>query len=239
MLLKNLRQHARNIDRLNLNALRRRHTTHLEQVDQHARESSYLASKVPNNAGIARVHGRRPFFQQLCDTGDGGDRRTQFVAHIRGETLFAGDASLHRIGHVVEGIGDRVEVRITRRRKPNIEIAGSQRAGAVTELVDRNEQATYGVPAEQSAESAGEDRHDHQAPPTDDEGTVECAQREDLDEKAPRGRQADHQVGIASHIDALLSAFNLSLSQQIGRERVRRDRHGRGEPGTADPQHRL
>jgi hypothetical protein len=59
--------------------------------------------------------------EHLSSSGHRSDRRTQFVADLRGETFFAFDTGLNGIGHVVEGDDEATEFGVVGRFEAGIE----------------------------------------------------------------------------------------------------------------------
>ena len=103
----------------------------LEQVHHHRVEPPHLADHdVERLLGPigqlapARVH-------HLGGRGEGGDRRAQLVADVAGEARLPFDTGLHGVSHLVEGVGQAVEVGVPLGGHTRVEPSRGDLAGGV------------------------------------------------------------------------------------------------------------
>ena len=82
----------------------------LEEVDHHGVEAAHLADDDVERLLGAVGQLAAPAVDDLGGGGEGGDRRAQLVADVGGEAGLPLDAGLHGVGHVVERVGEPVEV---------------------------------------------------------------------------------------------------------------------------------
>ena len=126
----------------------------LEEVDDHGVEAAHLADD--DVEGLLGAVGElaAPSVDDLGGGGQGGDRGAQLVADVGGEAGLALDAGLHGVGHVVERVGEPVEVGIALAGDARVEVAGGDLAGGVGDPPERAEQAAARPPARRRSPGA-------------------------------------------------------------------------------------
>ena len=157
----------------------------LEEVDDHGVEPAHLADD--DVEGLLGAVGQlaAAAVDDLGGGGQRGDRGAQLVADVGGEAGLALDAGLHGIGHVVERVGELVEVGIALARDPGVEVAGGDLTGGVGDPTQRSQQTPTRPPPD-----ARRQRHRDQR--ADDQG------QQDRPQRAPGGieRERLEVVGI-------------------------------------------
>ena len=112
----------------------------LEQVEHELVEAVHLVDDDVERLLAAFGEVGPAGVEHLDRGGEGGDRRAQLVADVGGEPGLAFDAGLHGVGHVVERVGEAVEVGVGLGLEPRVEPAGGDLAGGVGDVAQRPHQ---------------------------------------------------------------------------------------------------
>ena len=109
----------------------------LQQVDDHGVEAAHLPDD--DIQGLLGAVGElaAPPVDDLGGGRQGGDGGAQLVADVGGEAGLALDAGLYGVRHVVERVGEPVEVGIAFPGDARVEVAGGDLTGGVGDPPER------------------------------------------------------------------------------------------------------
>ena len=195
----------------------------LEQVDDHGVEAADLADDDVERLLGAVGELAAAAVDDLGGGGQGGDRGAQLVADVGGEAGLALDAGLDGVGHVVERVGQPVEVGVALAGDARVEVAGGDLPGGVGDPPQRSQQA----PARPPPDAGGQQDRDGAA---DDEGQQDRAQRAFGRAELERLVVAGVDVGDA---DADADVVVVGRARSAARPTPRRRRPGGGRRGSS------
>ena len=168
----------------------------LEEVDDHGVEPPHLADDDVERLLGAVGQLAAAAVDDLGGGGQRGDRRAQLVADVGGEAGLPLDAGLHGVGHVVERVGEPVEVGVALAHDARVEVAGGDLAGGVGDPPERAQQP----PAR---------------PPPDE------ARQQDRDERADDEREQDRAQRVLGRVRAGTPRSSWRRPRRCGRRRRR------------------
>ena len=238
-LLEHLPAQGGDVRRLPLRHLVGADPADLEQVEEHVREPADLLGEDGHQARLALGQIAAAGLQQLRGAEHRRQGRAQLVADVGAEAALASDPRLHGLRHLVEGVGDGVEVGIAGQPDPGAELPVGDPSGTRAQPTHRTQDAADGRRADHGAHGRGQEGEDDQDPTAPGERPVQVAQREDLDVGALVDGDRDDVVRVVGDAESLAGSGVLGHRQERVGKGVGRHRHGCRVPDVLDPEHRL
>ena len=149
-----------------------------EKVDHHLVEAPYLTDHDVECLLGAFVEVRSSGIENFDRGRQSGDRRTQFVADVAGESGFAFDAGLNGIGHVVEAGDEAGQIGIDLGFQSGVETALGDVAGSFADTFEGPHDAASDGHSDETGQHAHHDDTDNQSRTDRGQGPLLVVQRE-------------------------------------------------------------
>ena len=213
----------------------------LEQLVDHPGEATKVRIEQIERALRALIEFVPVRFEHADGRREGGERRAELVAHVRGEAGLALDPVLQVGRHPVEGRRQLLEVDVVARVDPGVELTPGDRDRRIGDVGEGAKCPAARPPPEGGAGQRRHQRCAGQGVRQVTQGAGELGEREDLEVRGTRcgERHADHQLRCVGEDEELRRRRARQDAAAFGlRDRVLTDRDRGRVPLSAGVEHR-